>query len=187
MLIAKAKRQENIIEYLLYMYQVEDIIRSFQFNMDMINQAVVEKFDQPEAVKSEIRSWYEELSQQMQEQGLKRKGHLKFLRDLIAELQDLHDQLSTTFFDKQYIDLYDAAKPYLKELTVKSVGQSLSNQIDVAVHGVYGFLMLRLKKQEISSETEKAMEKITGFLAYLAACFHKKEAGLLNLSKVQGN
>ena len=85
------------------------------------------------------------------------------------------------------MELYDAAKPALKELTVKTVGQNLINQIDVAVHGVYGLLVLRLKQKEVGSETEAAMTKITSFLAYLAVQFHKLEKGELSLAKEQEN
>ena len=36
MLIAAKKKEENIAEYILYMYQIEDIIRSFQFDIERI-------------------------------------------------------------------------------------------------------------------------------------------------------
>ena len=36
MLIARQKRSENIAEYLLYMFQVEDLIRAYDFNLDQI-------------------------------------------------------------------------------------------------------------------------------------------------------
>ena len=34
MIIARRKRKENIAEYLLYMWQVEDLIRANNFDMD---------------------------------------------------------------------------------------------------------------------------------------------------------
>ena len=187
MLIARAKRRTNIIEYLLYMYQIEDIIRSFQFNLSAIDATIISKHDQPEEVKQEIKAWYADLIEKMRTQGIERAGHLEELKAIINELQNLHDQLLTTYFDKKYIDLYDSAKSMLKELTVKSVGQKLNNQIDVAIHGVYGLLVLRLKQQPVSDETQNAMSKITAFLAHLADKFHKMESGELEFSKEQEN
>jgi len=32
MIAAQQKRKENIVEYILYIYQIEDLIRAFQFN-----------------------------------------------------------------------------------------------------------------------------------------------------------
>ena len=41
MIIARQKRKENIAEYLLYMWQVEDLIRANKFDMDSINRTVI--------------------------------------------------------------------------------------------------------------------------------------------------
>lgn len=187
MLISQSKRQTNIIEYLLYMYQIEDIIRSFQFNLTAIDAAIVQQYEQSDEVKQKMKLWYADLIDKMRLQRIERSGHLKELRAIVIQLQELHEQLSTIYFDKKYIDLYDTAKPALKELTVKAVGQDLINQVDVAVHGLYGLLVLRLKKKEVGAETQSAMDKITAFLAHLAVKFHQMEAGELELPKVQGN
>ena len=61
MIIAREKRKENIAEYLLYMWQVEDLIRANKFDMDLIQQTVIDRYEQPEEIKQEIRRWYEEL------------------------------------------------------------------------------------------------------------------------------
>lgn len=187
MLIARVKREENIIEYLLYMYQIEDIIRSFQFNIGVIDQNVIQQYPQSDQIKQEIKQWYVGLINKMQQQKIERSGHLTELKEVVLRLQELHDQLLVGYQDKQYIELYDAAKPALKELTVKTVGQNLMNQIDVAVHGIYGLLVLRLKQKEVGEETEAAMTKITAFLAYLAAQFRKMEKGELSFAKEREN
>ena len=62
MIIARQKRKENIAEYLLYMWQVEDLIRANKFDMDSINRTVIAHYDQPEEVKKEIAQWYEAVS-----------------------------------------------------------------------------------------------------------------------------
>lgn len=54
MIVAKQKRKENIAEYLLYMWQVEDLIRANQFDLDSIRRTVIAQYDQPEEVKEEI-------------------------------------------------------------------------------------------------------------------------------------
>ena len=90
MLIAKEKRKTNIIEYLLYLYQIEDIIRSFNFDIQAIDQAIVQQYDQPDTIKTEIRKWYQNLILAMRSQNIEQKGHLQELRDLISELHYLH-------------------------------------------------------------------------------------------------
>ena len=54
MIIARRKRKENIAEYLLYMWQVEDLIRANNFDMDSIRRTVVDRYDQPDDIKEEI-------------------------------------------------------------------------------------------------------------------------------------
>ena len=46
MIIARRKRKENIAEYLLYMWQVEDLIRANQFDLDSIRRTVIAQYAQ---------------------------------------------------------------------------------------------------------------------------------------------
>lgn len=187
MLIARAKRKENIIEYILYMYQLEDIIRSLNFDMNLITAKVVDKFDQPEEVKMAIRSWYEEMVNEMKSSSLERSGHLKHLKELTQQLQDLHKRLLTTYQDDKYQKLYQSARPELITLVERSGGMKLNNEIDVALNGMYGLLILKLKGEKISEQTSSAMQKVSSFLAYLALQFKKMEEGDLSLSNVNEN
>ena len=41
MIVAKEKRENNIAEYLLYMWQVEDIIRACNYDITVINANIV--------------------------------------------------------------------------------------------------------------------------------------------------
>lgn len=181
MLIAEAKRKTNIIEYILYLYQIEDIIRSFQFNLNAIEQAIIGKYDQSESVKQKIKSWYELLIAKMQNQRIETKGHLKELHDLSGQLQQLHKQLLTSYMNENYIETYEAAKPALKDLVLKAGNENLQNEIDVALHGMYGLLVLRLKQETIGTETEEAMKKVSTFLAHLAHYFKLMENGELEI------
>ncbi|MFC2121971.1 DUF4924 family protein, partial [Bacteroidota bacterium] len=58
MIIAKEKRYTNIAEYILYMWQIEDIIRAYKFDIDEIEKNIISKYDQPENILKEIRYWY---------------------------------------------------------------------------------------------------------------------------------
>ena len=42
--IAERKKSQNIGEYLVYMYQMEDLIRSYQGNMEEIKQYVISHY-----------------------------------------------------------------------------------------------------------------------------------------------
>ena len=59
MFIARQKRKENIAEYLLYMWQMEDLIRSFKCDIEAIDKYIISQF--PEAQRAEEREWIEGL------------------------------------------------------------------------------------------------------------------------------
>ena len=44
MIIAQEKRKSNIAEFILYMWQVEDLIRSSGFDIDRLEEIVIRKF-----------------------------------------------------------------------------------------------------------------------------------------------
>jgi len=43
MLVASQKRKENIAEYLLYMWQMEDIVRAFNLDIERIRQNIIDR------------------------------------------------------------------------------------------------------------------------------------------------
>ena len=51
MFVAQELRKKSIAEYLLYMWQVEDLIRANKFDMDLIRQTVIAHYAQPASVK----------------------------------------------------------------------------------------------------------------------------------------
>ncbi len=93
MRVAQQKLRENIAEYLLYMFQIEHVIRSFNFNLD----AIIDVFVQPTLVDdsflNQYKTWYSELIVQMQKQGIEKEGHLDSLNEIIIELIYLHNTL----------------------------------------------------------------------------------------------
>ena len=45
MYIASRKHKENIAEYLLYMWQIEDLIRASGLDIDLIKANVIDRFN----------------------------------------------------------------------------------------------------------------------------------------------
>ena len=70
MLIAREKKKENIAEYILYMWQIEDMIRASNMDLQTIEQNIIAEFDQPVEVKAEMRQWYQDLIAAMRRQRL---------------------------------------------------------------------------------------------------------------------
>ncbi len=54
MIIASQKRKENIAEYLLYMWQIEDLIRANSLDLDKIKANVIDKYPIDEKQQREM-------------------------------------------------------------------------------------------------------------------------------------
>lgn len=186
MLVAQEKEKSNIAEYILYMWQVEDIIRSNNFDLTQISDLVISKYKVTEDVKYEIKFWYQNLIEQMMKEGISDKGHLSFTLKYIEELNNLHNSLLTTVQDQQYQEQYIKTKENISSFMLKSGGES-TNEIHACFIALYGFLLLRLKQSEISSNTKQAMDTFSKLVALLVDRYNKLKKGELKLPKEKSN
>ena len=91
MFIARKLKKENIVEYLLYMWQIEDLIRAFGLNIDAIEERIIKPFPVKEEVeRKELYEWYESLIEMMRLENVQEKGHLQLNKNIIVELDDFH-------------------------------------------------------------------------------------------------
>lgn len=176
MIIAKAKKRENIAEYVLYMWQIEDLIRAHNFDIEKISENIIDKFDQPQPVKNEIRNWYEGLIDLFKEEGIENTGHLQFVQNTVNELNELHMHLLKSPEHLDYIDVYKQARDGIIELTNKSKGK-VENEIEACFNGLYGILVLRLQQKTISPSTAEAMGQISKLMALLSRKYKLYEEG----------
>lgn len=167
MIIAQQKRKENIVEYLLYMWQVEDLIRANQLDVDRIRQTLVHQYDQSEEIKHQITQWYEELIDMMRSEGVIHQGHLQINKNVLITLTDLHLCLLKDPKETVYSALYYKILPSIIQLRSKSGGIEMS-ELETCFTAVYGYLLLRLQQKEIKPETIEGVKQIHTFLSFLA-------------------
>lgn len=168
MLIAQAKLKDNIVEYVLYMWQVEDILRANNLEIEAVEKVVISQYEVDDSMRNSIRLWYIDLISKMKDQGIVNQGHLQELGEIINELNFLHHTLLNLTKNKQYIAAFEKAEQNIELLRKKSPQTSM-NIIETCLNGVYGVLLLRLKNKGITEDTEKAIESISTLLAVLAA------------------
>jgi hypothetical protein len=180
MLIAQEKRKSNIAEYILYMWQVEDIIRACNFDINLIENNYVSKFRPSSRIQDELKDWYVNLILMMHEEGIREKGHLSFLNTLVSEMNDLHLRLLNSRLEVAYQNIYTMAVVNLREFKSKLPASNISD-VEACLDALYGLLLLRLKRKIINKGTEEAMATFSRMLAYLSDKFHKMEKGELEL------
>ena len=186
MFIAQEKKKNNIAEYILYMWQIEDIIRSNNFDLSQIDRTIISKFNAPKEDQYEMKLWYQNLIEQMMKEGIADKGHLSTVTRYVDELNNLHNSLLTTLQDKDYQNSYLQAKDNINNFIIKSGGEA-KNEIHACLMGLYGLLLLKLKMTEVGEATQSAMDSFSKLLATLVDRYNKLKKGELNFPKEQSN
>jgi Domain of unknown function (DUF4924) len=176
MFIAQQKRKENIAEYVLYMWQVEDLIRAYGLNLQVIVENIVTRTSYNEAEKKQLSDWYESLIEMMRLEGVQQSGHLQFVTNTVADFTDLHYALLKSPKFPEYAALFYQTLPTIGALKQRSDNPEMED-IEACLVFLYGVLLLRLQKKEISQDTQIALAQISNLLAFLS---HKYKLYLNN-------
>ena len=171
MFVAKELRKNSIAEYLLYMWQMEDLIRVYGCSLPVIKREYINKFDFTEEQKDEELDWIGNLIRMMNEEGKREYGHLQINEVLLKDVCDLHHRLLQSSKFPFYNAAYYKALPFIVELRNK--GDKDINEIETCLDALYGIMMLRLQKKAISPETEKAIKEITTLVGLLSDYYIK--------------
>ncbi|MCI7311128.1 MAG: DUF4924 family protein, partial [Prevotella sp.] len=119
MYIAKELRTKSIAEYILYMWQVEDLIRAYDCTLRRIKNEYINRFDYTDEQKEEMLDWYGNLVTMMNQEGCREKGHLQINNILIQDLADLHAQLLQSTKFPFYNAEYYKVLPFIVEIRNK--------------------------------------------------------------------
>ena len=177
MYIAQQLRKNNIAEYLLYMWQVEDLLRAYGCSLSRIRREYIERFDYTDEQKEEMADWYGDLIRMMNQEGCRETGHLQINKVVMQQLTELNAQLLSSTQFPFYTSEYYKVLPYIVELRKR--GNAEEPEIETCFNALYGTMMLRLQKKEISPDTEHAIKEITTFIGMLSDYYKKdKEEGL---------
>ncbi len=174
MLIASELKQTNIAEYILYMWQTEDMVRAFDFDINKIKENIVDKYEVSDEIKEDILSWYKSIIEMGELENIQKSGHLQILRNIVNDMYDLHLWLLNRPEETQYRQYYDSALPHIKALEEKMQG-SAENEIDVCLHGLYAIMMLKLQNKEITNDTKVAIETFRKLIALLSEKYKERE------------
>ena len=176
--IAERKKAQNVGEYLIYMYQMEDLIRSYQSNLEEIYTYVISHYPVPEEEKQEIKAWFGDLASQMQAEDLLKKGHLKSLQEIVNSLLELHYQLLKS--DAGYMQTFHQVKPHLLEAIDAAAGEAVGNEIQICLNGIYGLLLCRLLGKPVNEQQLEAADAFGAVLSHLSFVYLDNTREILN-------
>jgi hypothetical protein len=174
MLIAKQKRRENIAEYILYLWQIEDLLRALNFDEQQISKTLVEPLQTDENTKKQALAWYMGTVQLLQFEKKLEYGHTSHSLHLIADMNEIHNILLKN--DENYINLYSNAKPAISDFA-KKLEHHNETELELCFHALYAKMLLSMRNIEISEETRQAVNAISKMIAYLSAKYLIYEKG----------
>jgi hypothetical protein len=161
------------------MWQIEDILRATGFDIEIVEQQLVSKYNCNDALRKEIYDWYKNLIVMMKKEHVEKKGHLQIIKNTLAEVYEFHIMLLKSRQIPQYDLLYNKAKPDINMLVSKD--ESGLSEIELILNAIYGVLLLKIKGTKISDGTLDAVKTFSTFLANLSESFKKYEEGKLEI------
>ena len=171
MFIAKSIREKSVVEYLLYMWQMEDLIRAYGCSLTRIRREYIDRFDYTDQQKDEEEDWFGDLIRMMNQEGKREKGHLAINEVLLQDLGDLHVRLLQSTRFPYYSAEYYRVLPFIVELRQK--GDKEIGEVETCLNALYGVMLLRMRQKPISPETAHAIKAITKFLGMLSDYYIK--------------
>lgn len=145
----KSKR-DNIAEFILYLWQMEDYLRAF-----------------PEQANATPE--LHDLNEMMHREGVVNGGHLQLAVNALAELEDLHAQLLDE--DALYRAAVIRLTPQLNLLKAKTDRPTMSD-MEACLTLLYQIMLLHLQKKEITPQTADVQQQVTRLLQFLSKTYY---------------
>ncbi len=144
-------KRDNIAEYILYLWQMEDYLRAFPENAEATQEL-------------------HDLNEMMHREGIVEKGHLQLANNALSELEYLHSTLLNE--DALYRAAIMRLQPSLNLLKAKTDRPTMSD-IEASLTLLYQIMLLRLQKREITPETADVQQRATQLLQFLSKTYHE--------------
>ena len=181
--IAQAKRKENIAEYILYLWQLEDLLRALQFSPEAIYSQLVAPRQVEVEQKHLFLLWYMDIVNLLRKEGKEQSGHLEHSLHLIADMHNLHLQLMQNPIGEHYRQTFSKLAPQLPQLRTMLKSENISDT-ELAFRALYAAMLYRIKGDKSHSEAvADTIELVSPVVGELAAMYGKVERGEVDLFK----
>ena len=181
--IAQAKRKENIAEYILYLWQLEDLLRALQFSPEAIYSQLVAPREVADEQKHIYLLWYMDIVNLLRKEGKEQSGHLEHTLHLIGDVHNLHLQLMQNPVGEHYRQTFARLAPQLPQLRAMISRDDVSDT-ELAFRALYTAMLYRIKGDKKRAEAiSDTIELVSPVVAELAAMYGKVERGEVDLFK----
>ncbi len=181
MTIAARKKEENIIEYVLYLWQMQDLVRAAGLDLSNVRVFLSSAQDEEGFNMDAELEWFAGMITTMKSNRLEKKGNLPEVDELLIELNYLHHTLIDLIKDQSYIRDWQAASPLLEEFLQRS-GNKHMNPVEAMLTSLYGLLVLRLQGKQATPETLTAIDAFKKVLVKLGGHYRDMRSGSRHFS-----
>ncbi len=181
---AQRLRHENIAEYILYIWQLEDLLRAMQFSPEAIySKFVAPRTNLSPQEQSTLLEWYTQIGELLQKEDKEQQGHIDHTLHLISDLHNLHLQLQNIPAGARYRTLYESLGEVLPDLRTLVSGEM--SDTELCFRALYATILYRIKGESQKSAITHTIEYISPVIAELAKIFHMAERGEVDLFKAE--
>ena len=179
--IAQSKRKVNIAEYILYLWQIEDLLRALQFSPEAIYSQLVAPRQIEEEQKHVYLLWYMDIVNLLRKEGKEESGHLEHTLHLIGDMHNLHLQLMQNPVGEHYRTTFARLAPQLPMLRTLVKKEDVCDT-EICFRALYAAMLYRIKGDKKRAEAiNDTIELVSPVVAELAAMYGKVERGEIDL------
>lgn len=185
--VAKRLREENIAEYILYLWQIEDLLRALQFSPEAIYSQLIKPRELDADTEEELLEWYTDIADLLQKEDKESVGHMNHSIHLIGALENLHLQLFQLPIGQRYRELFARLAPQLGELRkIVEKSERLEDEeisdIELSFRALYAVMLYRIKGDEKEKKiSEDVIEVVSPVIAELSKLHGQIERGEIDM------
>ena len=175
MTTAEEKREQHIVEYILYVWQMEDLVRAVGLDLGGLRNHLSSAYS-GDRLEAEL-VWFGELIRALRSENKTGSGHVSSLDEVMIELTYLHQTLLNVLKDEEYRSAVEKAKPHIAAMAERGAEQR--TELDAMLVALYGWLVLRMGGKSVSPETEESLAVIRDWANLLGGRYIRMRAGAL--------
>ena len=181
--IAQLKRKENIAEYILYLWQIEDLLSALQFSPEAIYSTLIKPRKLDSTHEQMLLAWYLDIANLLVQEKKEQSGHLDHTLHLISDLHDLHLRLmQQQEIGEDYRKRYASFVEHLSALRARLGKESDMSDTELCFRALYAAMLYRIKGKGEKAVAD-TIEVVSPVIALLTDYYHKVEKGEIDLFK----
>ena len=118
--LAKKIKEESEVGYILYMWQLEDVVRAYGCDAERLISEYLPRFNYEGEALAQETQWWKDIVEMMRNEGIMQQGHLQMVKGTLSLLTDKHLELLADAKETVYNALYYRALPFIVELRSKA-------------------------------------------------------------------